>query len=141
MENRVHSTTNQCLDEHGKELGALAGVDRPTEQARHQGKRRLPAPAGPKYERLTCHTAPARRTFITQALKDGTCSETVRKITGRKSLKAFGQYNTLRVLSVILRKIPPPFMVRRMATVSYFVTVKLDLLLNMAIQFRHDFGE
>jgi len=90
MDNQVHPITNQRLNEYVKMLGHLACIDRPTERVRYQGGKRQPGLAVPKYELLTCHTA--RRTFVTQALKDGMRPETVRKITGHKSLKAFSRY-------------------------------------------------
>jgi integrase len=90
MGNTIHPITNQRLNEYVKEIGKLAGIDRPTERVRYQGGKRQPGLAVPKYELLTCHTA--RRTFVTQALKDGVRAETVRKTTGHKSLKAFSRY-------------------------------------------------
>jgi integrase len=90
MSNQVHPITNQRLNEYVKELGRLAEVDRHTERIRFQGGKRLPGVAVPKYELLTTHTA--RRTFVSQALKDGMRAETIRRITGHKSLKAFSRY-------------------------------------------------
>jgi integrase len=90
LSNQVHPITNQRLNQYVKELGCLAGIDRPTERVRYQGGNRLPGQAVPKYELLTTHTA--RRTFVTQALKDGMRDVTVRKITGHKDLKSFSRY-------------------------------------------------
>jgi integrase len=90
MANKVHPITNQRLNEYVKELGRLAGIDRPTERVQYQGGKRLPSVAVPKYALLTTHTA--RRTFVTQALKDGMRAEVIRKITGHKDLKSFSRY-------------------------------------------------
>lgn len=87
---QVHPISNQRLNQYVKELGQLAGIDRPTERIRYQGGKRMPTVAVPKYELLTTHTA--RRTFVTQALKDGMKDATVRRITGHKSLKSFSRY-------------------------------------------------
>jgi len=90
MAGEVHPIENQPLNRYVKELGQLAGVDRPVERIRYQGGKRLPSQAVPKYKLLTTHTA--RRTFVTLALKDGMRDATVRKITGHKSLKSFSRY-------------------------------------------------
>lgn len=81
--------TNQKMNEYLKELGALAGLNEPLIIAKTIGGTKT-AKSLRQYELLSTHTA--RRSFATNAYKEGVPSLAIMKITGHRTEAAFLRY-------------------------------------------------
>ncbi len=81
--------TNQKMNEYLKELGALAELNEPHIIAKKIGGVKT-AETFRKYELLCTHTA--RRSFATNAYKEGVPSLAIMKITGHRTEAAFLRY-------------------------------------------------
>ncbi len=84
--------TLQCLGNHIKDLGRLAGIDTPTEVIRYYKQTSQPVrETHPKYRLLGCHTG--RRTFVTLSIDRGVATDVVMQATGHKNYKTLQRYN------------------------------------------------
>ncbi|HRD80980.1 MAG TPA: site-specific integrase, partial [Saprospiraceae bacterium] len=81
--------TNQKMNEYLKELGTLAGLNEPLIIAKTIGGTKT-AKTLRQYELLSTHTA--RRSFATNAYKEGVPSLAIMKITGHRTEAAFLRY-------------------------------------------------
>ena len=87
--NLPRSISNQKLNDYLKELGQLVGLnEKVTKTITKGGVKRIITHQ--KYELLSSHTA--RRSFATNLFRDGFPSESIRKITGHKTERAFLKY-------------------------------------------------
>lgn len=81
--------SNQRLNDYIKELGYLAGIDRPVTRTWYVGGQRRDETL-PRYQFLDTHTG--RRTFICMALQLGIPPTTVMQWTGHSGYKAMQPY-------------------------------------------------
>jgi integrase len=81
--------SNQGLNRSIKDLCKLAGIDKPIEIVRFNGKKRLVA-VYPKYE--LCHFHTGRKTFVTLSLEKGMSAEEVMEISGHSDYRSFKRY-------------------------------------------------
>lgn len=84
--------SNQKMNSHLKELGKLAGFDTPVTRYRYRGSERIEQTM-PKYMVMTTHMA--RKTFITNAFRQGIPAEIIMKISNHKSHKVLERYNKI----------------------------------------------
>jgi integrase len=83
------SISNQKMNDYLKELGELAGFNEPFMEARKVGGLKR-VQSFRKFEKLCTHTA--RRSFATNAYKEGVPSLAIMKITGHRTEGAFMRY-------------------------------------------------
>jgi integrase len=81
--------SNQKFNEYIKEVSELAGITSTVVTHRTEGGRNIER-TQPKYELVTVHTA--RRTFATLAYKAGLPANSIMKITGHRTERAFQKY-------------------------------------------------
>ena len=84
--------SNQKMNDHLKELGKLAEINRMVSQVRFQGAKRIQK-SFPFYKIMTTHIA--RKTFITNSIFLGMSSEAIMEISGQKTRKAYKRYFTI----------------------------------------------
>jgi integrase len=83
------TVSNQGLNRSIKDLCQLAGIDKPIEIVRFNGKKRLVV-VYPKYE--LCHFHTGRKTFVTLSLEKGMSAEEVMEISGHSDYRSFKRY-------------------------------------------------
>jgi integrase len=81
--------SDQRLNDYIKEVCQLASIDDPTEKQQTKGGERLTMVC-PKWQFVTSHTA--RRTFASNAVKQGVPIQTIMKITGHAKETTFVKY-------------------------------------------------
>ena len=81
--------SEQKFNDYIKELGELAGIDDPTNKSMTKAGS-VATETKPKYMLITSHTA--RRSFATNAYKNGVPTIAIMKITGHRSVKTFLNY-------------------------------------------------
>ena len=84
--------SNQKMNSHLKELGKLAGFNSIVIRYRYSGSTRIEEQM-PKYMVMTTHMA--RKTFITNAFRQGIPTEIIMKISNHKSHKVLERYNKI----------------------------------------------
>ncbi|SMO72309.1 site-specific integrase [Solitalea koreensis] len=90
MEKCLPVISNQKMNDYLKEVGKIAGIDKPITIIRFRGAQRLEKKCK-KYEVLTSHVA--RKTFVTNAYRQGIPTEIIMSITGHKSPEILARYN------------------------------------------------
>jgi hypothetical protein len=80
------------MNAHLKELGKLAGFNKLVTRYRYRGSIRIDDTM-PKYMVMTTHMA--RKTFITNAFRQGIPTEIIMKISNHKSHKILERYNKI----------------------------------------------
>lgn len=81
--------SNQKMNDYLKELAQLAGFDEPVILSKDKGGKRFDKQVS-KWELVTTHTA--RRSFATNAFKEGVPAISLMKITGHRTETAFMKY-------------------------------------------------
>lgn len=84
--------SNQKYNSHLKDLGKLAEFNTPVTRYRYSGSKRIEQTM-PKYMIITTHMA--RKTFITNAFRQGIPTEIIMKISNHKSHKVLERYNKI----------------------------------------------
>jgi len=90
--NALPVISNQKMNEYLKELGKLAGLNRPITKVKFRGSQRIDS-VTPLYEVLTTHIG--RKTFISYMFRKGVDSELIRAISNHKSISSFARYNKI----------------------------------------------
>lgn len=84
--------SNQKMNKYLKEVGKLAGLDRPITKVSYRGSR--PTTTIHKlYDVLTCHIG--RKTFVSYMFNKNIDSELIRSISNHKSISSFSRYNKI----------------------------------------------
>ncbi|QHL87936.1 tyrosine-type recombinase/integrase [Nibribacter ruber] len=81
--------SNQKFNLYLKELGQLAGIDEDVVDRRYCGKEAV-SKSGPKYKRITSHTA--RRTYVTISHQRGMDEKAIMDTTGHEDLRTLHRY-------------------------------------------------
>ncbi|WP_373511782.1 tyrosine-type recombinase/integrase [Persicitalea sp.] len=98
--------SNQKANNYLKEIARRAGIDDPVETTRNKGGRRVTVNRQ-KWEEVTTHTA--RRSFATNAYKNGVSTLDIMKLTGHKTETSFMKYIKISEEETATRLLDHPF--------------------------------
>lgn len=98
--------SNQNANLYLKDIARRAGIDDPVETTRNKGGRRVTVNRQ-KWEEVTTHTA--RRSFATNAYKNGVSTLDIMKLTGHKTETSFMKYIKITEEETATRLLDHPF--------------------------------